>query len=621
LGHPGRFAVVSVLLLAATLVRPAENSSLPVATANDNRTAAGKINNKKFELHLEIREATWYPEDEGGGHRDVYAFAEAGHQPQISGPLIRVPEGTEIQAFLRNVLPIEVKVYGLHSHPGDAQESVMLAAGETRELKFVAGEAGTYLYWATTSGKPIKDRKGPETTLSGAFVVDPRGTNAHDEVFVVGLWSDAAFSQQIAWINGKSWPFTSHLSFTVGENIRWRVINASFEPHAMHLHGFFFTVAGVGDGEHYQQFSDNQKRQAVTEQIDPGHTFEMTWVPERAGNWLFHCHMLVHMSVPEALHPKEAKPVAHEMEQSGSAGMGGLVIGVTVLPREMSAPTSAVAITTAPRKLQLLISENPDKIPLYQLELNDPTSSAESSKKHAPRLLGPPIVLTRGEQTEIEVKNLTTNPTAIHWHGIELESFYDGVPGWTGSGQQTTPAIAPGASFVARMTPPRAGTFIYHTHWHDDLQLMNGLYGPLIVLEPGQTFDPEHDKVFVFSTGRYAPLGLMMLVNGVPEPDPVELKTGTRYRLRFINITTNESDLRVSFTSDELPVQWKLLARDGADFPQLSRTFSAANLALTVGSTCDVEYQSDREGYAEMQVSARSFEGLIMQPFNFVAGK
>ena len=93
------------------------------------------------------------------------------------------------------------------------------------------------------------------------------------------------------------------------------------------------------------------------------------------------------------------------------------------------------------------------------------------------------------------------------------------------------------------MTPPRAGTFIYHTHWHDDLQLMNGLYGPLIVLEPGQTFDPEHDKVFVFSTGRYAPLGLMMLVNGVPEPDPVELKTGTRYRLRFINITTNESDL------------------------------------------------------------------------------
>jgi manganese oxidase len=229
--------------------------------------------------------------------------------------------------------------------------------------------------------------------------------------------------------------------------------------------------------------------------------------------------------------------------------------------------------------------------------------------------------LTRGEQTEIEVKNLTPNPTAIHWHGIELESFYDGVPGWTGSGQQTTPAIAPGASFVARMTPPRAGTFIYHTHWHDDLQLMNGLYGPLIVLEPGQTFDPEHDKVFVFSTGRYAPLGLMMLVNGVPEPDPVELKTGTRYRLRFINITTNESDLRVSFTSDELPVQWKLLARDGADLPQLSRTFSAANLALTVGSTCDVEYQSDREGYAEMQVSARSFEGLIMQPFNFVAGK
>jgi len=56
---------------------------------------------------------------------------------------------------------------------------------------------------------------------------------------------------------------------------------------------------------------------------------------------------------------------------------------------------------------------------------------------------------------EIEVVNKLKEPTAIHWHGIELESYYDGVPGWTGSGNQITPVIAPGNSFVARMAQRR----------------------------------------------------------------------------------------------------------------------------------------------------------------------
>jgi FtsP/CotA-like multicopper oxidase with cupredoxin domain len=55
--------------------------------------------------------------------------------------------------------------------------------------------------------------------------------------------------------------------------------------------------------------------------------------------------------------------------------------------------------------------------------------------------------------------------------------------------QQTTPAINPGESFLVRMAPPRAGTFIYHTHWHDQDQLENGIYGPLVVLPTGQKFD------------------------------------------------------------------------------------------------------------------------------------
>jgi manganese oxidase len=612
---------VALLLLVcpASFAHTAENTSLPRVLANDNRTPAGQLKNGALELRLELDAAVWYPEDDAGGHRDVYGFAEEGHPPQSSGPLIRVPQGTQIHIHIRNTLPVAAKIYGLHGHPGDSKDALSLAPGETREVQFLAGDPGTYPYWGTTSDKSLEGRRGAETLLSGALVVDPRGVKSQDRIFVLGVWTkvDESGFEIIPWINGKSWPYTEHFTYNVGEAVRWRVLNISDDPHAMHLHGFFFTVDGVGDGEHYQRYSEELRRQGVTEAIESGHVFEMTWVPERAGNWLFHCHMMMHMSDPKTLHPKEESAANSGHDHSG--GMGGLVIGVTVLAGTAVVPAAVIAKT--PRKLQLVISENPDKVPLYRLDVNDSQVAEEPNKEKPPRLLGPPIVLTRGEETEIEVKNLTSSPTAIHWHGIELESFYDGVPGWTGSGQQTTPTIGPGASFVARMAPPRAGTFIYHTHWHDETQLVNGMYGPLIVLEPGQKYDPEHDKTFVFSTGRYAPFSVIMLVNGTPEPDPVELQEGTQYRLRFINITNNEADLRVRLVSKEVPVQWRVIAKDGADLPAAQRTSTAAEMGVTVGSTCDVEYESDHEGYAELQISARKFEALVMQPFDVVAAK
>lgn len=604
----------------ATITRAGENSFLPTIIANDNRTPAGKLQNGILELRLELREGVWYPEEEGGGHRDVYGFAEEGKAPQSPGPLIRVPEGTQIHIRVRNTLALAAKIYGLHRHPGDPMDSLSLAPGETRELKFLAGTPGTYPYWGTTSDTSLAGRRGEETLLSGALVVDPADVKAEDRIFVLGVWEKVEKSglELIPWINGKSWPYTEHLTYNIGQAVRWRVINISYAPHGMHLHGFFFTVEGTGDGENYERYTEEQGRVGVTEGIESAHAFEMTWTPNRSGNWLFHCHMTMHMSVPEALHPQKVQSVSNPPEHEQMAGMGGMVVGITVLPGVTSAPTAV--ITKAPRKLQLVISENPDKVPLYKLELNDPRTPAEAGKKKQP-LLGPLIVLTRGEATEIDVKNATSNPTAIHWHGIELESYYDGVPGWTGSGQQTTPPIVAGASFVARMTPPRAGTFIYHTHWHDETQLVNGMYGPLIVLEPGQKYDPERDKTFVIGTGRYAPFGTMLLVNGTPEPDPIELKTGTTYRLRLINITSNESDVRVRLDSKDVPVQWTVIAKDGADLPMAQRKIGAAEMGVTVGTTYDVEYRSDRVGHAEMLIAAPAFEALIMQPLDFVSPK
>jgi FtsP/CotA-like multicopper oxidase with cupredoxin domain len=216
---------------------------------------------------------------------------------------------------------------------------------------------------------------------------------------------------------------------------------------------------------------------------------------------------------------------------------------------------------------------------------------------------------------------MSGNPTAIHWHGIELESYYDGVAGWTGSGQQITPPVEPGSSFAARMTPPRAGTFIYHTHWHDNAQILNALYGPLIVLEPGQKYDPEHDKTFVFSMGKPDPWGFMLLINGHPQPDPVELHTATRYRLRLINITDNAADLRVRLTNKGTPVQWKVIAKDGTDLPPAQLKSSTADMGITVGETYDVEFQAETPGLADLEIRQPSFPTPVTLPLKFVEAK
>ncbi|HEY7096650.1 MAG TPA: multicopper oxidase domain-containing protein, partial [Terriglobales bacterium] len=223
--------------------------------------------------------------------------------------------------------------------------------------------------------------------------------------------------------------------------------------------------------------------------------------------------------------------------------------------------------------------------------------------------------------TDIEVKNESSKPTTIHWHGIEIESYYDGVAGWTGSPDQPSPVILPGTSFVARMTPPRAGTFIYHTHWHDDVQLLNGLYGPLIVLEKDEQYDPEHERVFVFSAGRYPPFGFILLVNGHPEPDPVSLQTATPYRLRLINITDNSADLRVRLLNHGVPVQWKIIAKDGASLPPAQLKLASADLGITVGETYDVEYRMESPGLADLEIRETGFPTPVTLPLTFSDAK
>ena len=134
---------------------------------------------------------------------------------------------------------------------------------------------------------------------------------------------------------------------------------------------------------------------------------------------------------------------------------------------------------------------------------------------------GPWLVLRQNEPVEITVVNRIGEHTAVHWHGMELESFYDGIAGWSGAGNRIAPMIAPRDSFIVRFTPPRAGTFIYHAHINDVVQIARGLYGALLVVPPDYREVPGTDHVAIVAFGRLGGKPAL-LVNGSLTPPPLE---------------------------------------------------------------------------------------------------
>lgn len=214
--------------------------------------------------------------------------------------------------------------------------------------------------------------------------------------------------------------------------------------------------------------------------------------------------------------------------------------------------------------------------------------------------MGPAIVLTRGEPTEIAVTNHLAEPTTIHWHGFVLDSYYDGVIGG-GTEHQVTPAIPPAGTFIARFTPSRAGTFIYHTHSADPDQLVGGIYGPLIVLEPGEKFDPDYDKVVMIGTREADFFAKRITINGDENPPPMLLSHGTRYRLRLVNMAPDlAADFRLG--SKDKPVAWRAIAKDGATLPERLSKTSDAFLHIASGEAYDFEFQPDSAGEIPLQV-------------------
>ena len=608
---------------------PTRVASVSSVTPNDNRVPGGDLRDGLLTMALRAAIGEWQPEGPAGPTLRVEALGELGKTLTVPAPLIRVVEGTAIAVSVRNDLDAELVVHGLCTRDGGACPPLTVPARETRDVRFPSGPAGTYHYWGSVMGAPVPFRE-----MGGAFVVDPAGTPAEpDRILVITEWSNLTAGQlrqiitadapteafvgmkpRILFVmNGLSWPATERFAYELGTRVRWRVINLSSQPHPLHLHGFYFAVNSLGNGMR-DATAGGDAPLVVTQLLPPSGTMTMTWTPEQIGNWLFHCHVMHHVSPERRLDGAGAHAphgaVAHAPHRGvhdAAAGMAGMVIGVTVRDRA-TAKAKPSAERGAPRKLTLLMRRAPSgEIPSSGFILRDDRPPAATGSLTSP---GPAIILRRNEPVEITLVNELDEPSAIHWHGMELESYYDGVHAFSGVNRRLTPMIAPGSSFVVRFTPPRAGTFIYHTHLHDYRQLTAGLYGPLLVLDDGETFDPAREHVVVLGRAGLTsdePSVLTdpasVVINGQRAPRIV-MNGGGRHRVRLINITPDDI-FSVALQTADGPVTWTPVAKDGAPLARSRSVPTSARQTIAVGETYDFEYDAP-EGRRTLWLEVRT---------------
>lgn len=159
---------------------------------------------------------------------------------------------------------------------------------------------------------------------------------------------------------------------------------------------------------------------------------------------------------------------------------------------------------------------------------------------------GPEIRIKQGERVRVAVRNRLERTTTVHWHGIRLANAMDGVP------MLTQPPIAAGEEFIYEFAAPDAGTYMYHSHDHSNIQVPMGLFGPLIV-EEQEPIEVDRDITWMLSDwrlmrdaqispdfgnmmdmGMAGRIGNTVTVNA-HAPGVWQVRAGERIRLRIIN--------------------------------------------------------------------------------------
>ena len=200
---------------------------------------------------------------------------------------------------------------------------------------------------------------------------------------------------------------------------------------------------------------------------------------------------------------------------------------------------------------------------------------------------GPTIHVRQGDRVRVIVTNRLPEPTTVHWHGLELPADMDGVPG------MSQPPVMPGDTFTYELTARDPGTYIYHTHFDDLLQLDRGLYGAFIVdpVTPGkETYN--RDYLMLLSSWRiFSGSENYFSINGKSYPltKPFDVRRGDRVRIREINISGTEFH-----TMHVHGHHFEIVAIDGQDVVPLQRQ-KMVTVTLGPGETRDIAFVANAE--------------------------
>jgi manganese oxidase len=158
---------------------------------------------------------------------------------------------------------------------------------------------------------------------------------------------------------------------------------------------------------------------------------------------------------------------------------------------------------------------------------------------------GPTIEAVEGDKVRIFVTNRLPEHTTVHWHGMLVPNGMDGVGGLT------QPHIKPGKTFVYEFVLKKSGTFMYHPHADEMVQMAMGMMG-LFVVHPRDPKLMRVDRDFVFlmssydiDPGSYLPKIMTMTdfnlwtwnTRVFPGIDHLVVRRGDRVRVRIGNLT------------------------------------------------------------------------------------
>ena len=210
---------------------------------------------------------------------------------------------------------------------------------------------------------------------------------------------------------------------------------------------------------------------------------------------------------------------------------------------------------------------------------------------------GPTIEAVEGDRVRIFVTNRLPEHTSVHWHGMILPSGMDGVGGLS------HPAIPPGKTYVYEFDLLKSGTFMYHPHADEMVQMAMGMMGMFIV-HPKNPDLMRVDRDFCFllnafdiEPGSYLPKIMTMTDFNMwcwnsrifPDIDPLVVSKNDRVRVRVGNLTMTNHPIHMHGYDFEVTGTDGGWVRPEARWPEVT-------IDIPVGAMRAYEFDAVHEG-------------------------